>query len=123
MAGVIETLQASQWWEAAKRKYAAHLIAHRRNKCQGESLSLAAFASDILAAPAHLRDDLLKIEEPEELELARLQNAPRVRFRQYEQPTPDQMKIGTVTKKKKKKGMKNVDIRAGRRNTRASAKM
>jgi hypothetical protein len=94
MADPIETLKQTRWWKPAVRKYAEHLIAHRRQKCQGESMSFFAFASDILSTPEKRRDDLLKIEGPEAAELARLQNAPSVRYRQYDPPPPKELKIG-----------------------------
>jgi hypothetical protein len=115
MSSPIEKLKATRWWEPACKKYASHLGAHRRQGCESLAEGFSNFCIDILSAPEHLRDELLNMERtPEELEAARLGSAPCRRYRQYDQPIPGELKIGTATKQKKKKKRKNVDIRAHR---------
>jgi hypothetical protein len=103
MAGPIEQLKQTRWWKPAVRRYAEHLIANKRQRCQRESLSFLAFVNDILSTPAHLRDDLLKSEDPEAAELARLQNQPSVRYGQYGQPSSSELKIGLTLRPPKRR--------------------
>lgn len=103
MAGSAEKLQQTRWHSAAQRKFNSYLEAHRRTHCQSLSVTWEQFASDILATPEHLRDDLLRLDlNEEEREAAGLRSAPGIRYRQYESPKADQLNVGLSTKPKEK---------------------
>jgi hypothetical protein len=104
MADVIEKLKQTRWWKPAVKKFASYLIAHKRQECEGASVSFDSFVNDILVTPEHLCDELLEIEDtPEALEFARLQNAPSVHYRQYDGPTRKELTISLTLRQQKKK--------------------
>jgi len=103
MAGSVEKLQKTKWFEAAVRKFKSYLEAHRRTDCLSQSVSFEQFASDILATPEHQRDDLLRLDlTAAEREAAGLSSAPGIRYRQYEPPKPDELNVGLSTRPKQK---------------------
>lgn len=94
MAGPIETLKATRWWKPTLRKFAAHALANERQGCAELRERFVTFAAEVLNTPEGARDSILAIDQVESVEPGR-------RYRQYDQPIPKEMKIGTATKKRK----------------------
>lgn len=90
----IERLKATRWWAPTVRRYAAHVLAIKRLRCLALRERFITFAVEVLHTPEAARDDMLAIEPLE-------RTAPHVRYRQYDQPAPAEMKIGTVTKRRR----------------------
>ena len=105
MENPIEKLKKTRWWKPGLRRFAAQHIATKKLECPELRDQFMQFTAEILNTPEHRRDELLKVDyTDQELEAARLGNAPGVRYRQYDMPTAEEQKIGTVTKPKKKRG-------------------
>jgi hypothetical protein len=96
MAGPIEQLKQTRWWDSAVKKYASHLIAAKNQKCPELREDFARFAAEILNTPERLRDELLKIDAPT-VEPARR------RYRQYDAPAPREQIIGVTTRPPKRR--------------------
>lgn len=95
MAGPIEALKQTRWWAPTVRRYAAHVLAIKRLRCQEFRERFITFAVEVMNTPEAARDDLL--EAPPDVE----NYAPSIHYAQYDQPIPKEMKFGTVTKRRK----------------------
>src|SRR5262245_19357141 len=102
MPSATEQLKNTPWWKPAIKKFAAQMIAKKNLDCADLRTTFEQFASEILSTPVHRRDELLKVGyTAEELELARLEAAPGVKYPQYVQPIPSEQTFGTSGRPKK----------------------
>lgn len=85
----IERLKATRWWKPTVRRYAAHVLAIERQGCAELRERFITFAAEVLNTPEAARDDMLAVEQ------AVWAEPPARRYRQYDQPTPKEMNVGT----------------------------
>lgn len=85
----IEQLKRTRWWKPTVKRYAAHLVAVNHYDCPQLRESFYVFAAEVLNCPEAIRDDLLRIDNPEPYELP-------VRYRAYDTPATGEMNFGAA---------------------------